>query len=94
MLTKIAYIAIRNNSNVNRTDILITNADLESVRDIAYKDYYDFYKNYGINPENELISKSEFLEQAESKMNSAYIQYPDHHINYEIHTVALPYNQF
>lgn len=74
------YIATVNNSDVDRLDIVYAGKDHSRAADALWKAYNELNENKNVK-----YKKDAFIKAAEQSDNSAYIQFSDSHINFELH---------
>lgn len=83
------YVATVNHSETDRLDVLYVGFNRERAIEKLWTSYNSLHDEYVYDmddEEKEKYDKDMFIKAAENPDNSAFIQLPDFHINFELHT--------
>lgn len=83
------YVATVNNSESDRIDVMYAGFDHKRAINALWKSYNSLHDEFFDEIDKEHQEKYEitaFVKAAENPDNSAFIQLPDFHINFELHT--------
>lgn len=78
------YIALMSNSEADRTDIVYCGENEETAASSLWKAYNE-YRNTDNPTDDQNYKYEDFVKAAKQANNSAYLQFSDYHINFELH---------
>lgn len=83
------YLALMSDSDADRTDILYLGPNKNAAEEALWSEYHDAYAE-ALEKGNDTpkYDRQTIIKDASDPDNSAYVQFSDFHINFELHTIV------